>query len=297
MSSALRAALGRYMDDHPSEDGFYRTPIEGLVLMRTTERVGPAHLVYKPLLCIVLQGAKQVMLGNDVFDYGAMQYLAVSVDLPVVGRVTQATAREPYLALTLDLDIDLLREVAGQFDDRPKSGGRPPAGAFVGELEPQIADCLLRLLNLAEAPKAIAIVYPAIARELYYWLIASPHGAAILDLALPNSPTQRIAETIHVIRSEFAKPLRMERLAAIAHMSLSSFHQHFKAVTSMTPLQFQKQLRLLEARRLMLANLANATHAAYEVGYESTSQFSREYARVFGAPPRRDVVDLRAATA
>jgi AraC-like DNA-binding protein len=296
MSSALCAALVDFTDRHArGEDGFYPSAIEGLSVMRASERVGPTHTVYKPSLCVVAQGAKQVMLGDAIFDYGEDQYLAVSVDIPMLGRVTRAAANAPYLALILDIDAALLREVAGQLDAPPQGRGASTLGVFVGDVEPQMADCMLRLVRLADTPQAVPVLYPAITRELYYWLLAGRDGAAILDLVLPASPVRRIAEAIHVIRNEFTRPIRVERLAGIARMSPSSFHQHFKGVTAMTPLQFQKQLRLLEARRLMLTGAVSAAHAAHRVGYESPSQFSREYARLFGAPPRRDAVELRSA--
>jgi AraC-like DNA-binding protein len=295
MSSPLAQAVAAYVERHPARDGIWRTAVEALSFMRADRGAAPVHQVHKPSLCIVLQGAKQTMLGDGIFNFGAMQYLAVGVELPVAGRVTAASAAEPYLAAVLDLDVDLLAEVAGRLAERPKLVGPPGLGLFVGDLTPQMADCLLRLTAAADAPEAVPILYPAIARELYYWLLTGPHGAAILALALPGGPARRIADAIHLIRAEFARPLPVERLAAAARMSASSFHHHFKAVTSMTPLQFQKQLRLLEARRLMLSDAANAAYAAYQVGYESASQFSREYARAFGAPPKRDAAGLRAA--
>jgi AraC-like DNA-binding protein len=297
MPSALCAAVSNHLDRRPDSGPLYASAIEAMSFMRTEDLLGPTHLIYKPSLCIVLQGAKQAMIGSEVFPFSAGRYLAVSVDLPVLGQLTRASAAEPYIAMMLDLDADLLLTVVAEIGERPKSKGGSNSGVFVADLGPQMADCLLRLVQLAETPQAIPILYPAIARELYYWLVTSPHGGAILDIALPMSPTQRVANAIHAIRADFAKSIRIERLAGIARMSVSSFHHHFKAVTAMTPLQFQKQLRLLEARRMMMTDTVNVSDAAYRVGYESPSQFSREYTRQFGTPPKRDVVELRTAAA
>lgn len=299
MSSALRDAVLAYTDTRASSGAFYATGVEALMLMRSDRPTSPRHALYKPALCINVQGAKQVMLGDEVFDYGELQYLVVSLDLPILGRVTHAASGKPFLAMVIEIDVNLMREVMEQFAEPadPIAATDRSLGVFVGDFGPPLIDCALRLMRLLKTPHAIPALYPSIMRELYYWLLTGPDGAAIRRLTLPDSHTQRIARAIHVMRKEFASPVRIERLAAVAHMSPSSFHHHFKAMTSLTPLQYQKQLRLLEARRLMLAEAANATSAAYRVGYESASQFSREYARMFGAPPRRDAVELRSPPA
>ena len=293
MSSALRDAILAYTEARVNHGTFYPTDIEALLVMRSDRETVPRCALYRPALCINAQGAKQVMLGGQVLDYAALQYLVVSLDLPILGRVTCASPSEPFLGMAIELDVNLLREVMEQLGDQPNVASDPGPGVFVGDFGPQMADCALRLMRLLETPRAIPVIYPALMRELYYWLLTGPDGAAICRLALPNSHIQPIAKAIHVMREAFASPVRIERLAAVANMSPSSFHQHFKAVTSMTPLQYQKQLRLLEARRLMTADSANAASAAYQVGYESASQFSREYARMFGAPPKRDAAYLR----
>ena len=168
---------------------------------------------------------------------------------------------------------------------------------FVDALVSPVADCVARLIRLLDTPGAVPILYPSIMRELSFWLLTGPSGGRIARLALPSGHAQRIADAINVMREDIARPVRVEELAGAARMSPSSFHKHFKMLTSMTPLQYQKQLRLLEARRLMTADAANVANAAYRVGYESPSQFSREYARMFGAPPKRDVTALRTAAA
>lgn len=293
MSVSLKTALNQYFAAHGHGDGLHRTDIDALTLMRTSHETLPQHVMYTAALCIVVQGAKQVTLGDATFNYGEMQSLIVSVELPMLGSVTKASADEPYLGITLGFDVSLLREVMAQISPLPRSAGNGRLGIFVGDLDGPVADGVTRLIHLLGTPRAIPILYPSIMRELSFWLLTGRHGGEFANLALPDGNTRRIADAIHLLREEFARPLPVPQLAAAARMSVSSFHQHFKALTAMTPLQYQKQLRLLEARRVMLADAVSVTSAAYHVGYESTSQFSREYARMFGAPPKRDVHGLR----
>jgi AraC-like DNA-binding protein len=245
---------------------------------------------------VVLQGAKEVAFGDRTLRYDAMQSLIVSIELPAQGRIVEASPGAPFIGLHLDLDITGLRAVLEGLENPPQ-----PADAgfsvFVDDLTGPLADCVLRLLRLAETPDAIPVLYPALQREICYWLLAGKNGSQIALLALPDSHTRRIADAIRLLRQDFARTIRVEELAQAARMSPSSFHHHFKTLTAMTPLQYQKQLRLIEARRLMLTDAANASNAAYRVGYESASQFSREYARMFGAPPKRDVAALKAMPA
>jgi AraC-like DNA-binding protein len=252
--------------------------------------------MYKPALCITVQGAKQVLFGDKLFDYGEMQALVVGVEQPGVGRVTRATLREPYLGIFLQLDLGILREVTAQLSPPPKPNGDTRMGVFGIEVDGPLADCIGRMIQMLETPQAAPILYPAIMRELSYWLLTGESGGEICKLVSPNSRTQRIAEAICLLRDDITRPIRIEQLADTAQMSPSSFHQHFKLLTSLTPIQYQKQMRLLEARRLMVEDGANVTGAAYRVGYESVSQFSREYARMFGTPPKRDIADLQAVS-
>lgn len=296
LSSRLRLveSLMRYTAAHVGEDHFYRTELPRLLLMRTDGETQPRHALYEPALCINVQGAKKIMLEDRKVDYGEMQYMIVSVDMPIIGHVSSASPGKPFLSMILGIDHAILRAVMDQVDT-PDFDGRSSFSVSVGTLDEPLTACLLRLMELLDKPQDIPVLYPLIAREIYYRILTGGNGAALARLALPGSHAQRIAQAIHVMRSDFAKPIRIEDLAAKANMSPSSFHAHFKEMTSMSPLQFQKQLRLLEARRLMTIGIA-ASRAAYEVGYESASQFSREYARMFGAPPKRDVDALRAAT-
>ncbi|TCR63525.1 AraC family transcriptional regulator [Bosea sp. BK604] len=298
MQPSLKDALSRYIARHGGSDGLFETAIGGLFLMRSSREEMPKPVVHRPAICLVAQGAKRVLFGEDSFDFGEMQALIVGLELPAFGRVIEASAEEPFLALALEFDVAMLRQVMAELDTPPVPKVEAGLSVFVDDaLGGPLAACFLRLVELLDTPKAIPVLFPAIMREICFWLLTGPNGGRICKLALPDSHTQRIAAAIHVLRAHFAEPVRIEQLAAAARMSPSSFHQHFKTLTGMTPLQYQKQLRLLEARRLMVAVGSNVTNAAYEVGYESASQFSREYARMFGAPPRRDVVELKVVPA
>ncbi|MEA3541703.1 MAG: AraC family transcriptional regulator [Pseudomonadota bacterium] len=291
--SALKNAVARYIEREGGRDGLYTTAIDGLALMRSISETLPHPLVYRPALCLVAQGAKRLALGDASFDYGVEQALIVSVELPGFGYVTEASRVTPFLGLVIEFDIGILREVLEQLDTPLKHDGQMGSGVFIDGLTSPVADCATRLVQLLDTPSAIPILYPSIMRELSFWLLTGANGSRIARMALPSGHAQRIADAISLMRADLARPVRVDELAAAARMSPSSFHQHFKTLTSMSPLQYQKQLRLLEARRLMVAETANVANAAYRVGYESASQFSREYARMFGAPPKRDISVLR----
>ncbi len=293
MSSSLKEAIARHIDAVSDKDGFFATGIDGLTLTRSRSETIPHHVLYKPALCVVAQGAKQVLLGEDTLRYEEMQALVVNVEIPLIGHVACASDETPYLGLILELDSRLMREVLDRVEKPPQpSAGQAPA-AFVNDVRGPLADSMLRLVNLLDTPAAIPVLAPSVLREIYFWLLTGPNGGEICKFATADSHTERLSRAINLLRGDFPRQIRSEQLAAAAQMSPSSFHQHFKALTSMTPLQYQKRLRLLEARRLMLTDKISATTAAYHVGYESASQFSREYARMFGAPPRRDVEELR----
>ena len=295
MADALKQAIQRYANAHANADGFVEAPVPGVSMMRVHAPTGIMHAIYKPVLCLVLQGAKQVTAGDAVHHFAAGQSLIVSVDLPILGRVVRASRAEPYLSLAVDLDMSVMRELMGQVTATPGLPGRRDPAVFVDETDAAIADCALRLVRLLDRPEAAAVLRPAIVTELHDWLLAGRHGAALRRLALPGGHGQRIARAVAVLRAEFARTVPVARLADAAGMSASSFHQHFKAATSLSPLQFQKQLRLLEARRLMVSEGISASRAAFAVGYESVPQFTREYGRMFGMPPGRDASEGRAA--
>jgi AraC-like DNA-binding protein len=297
MLPALADALSRYTDTHRDRTGIHRTAIAGLILMRSENKTLPHGVIYRPALCAIVQGAKQLTLGSDVFDYRAGEALIISVELPAFGNVTKASKAEPFLGITLEFDMAIMHEVLAQLDAPAAIDSEPGLGVFVERLADPVVDCLLRLVRMLDTPDAIPILYPAVMRELCFWQLTGTNGAKTRKFILPNGHAQRIAKALYILRDDFRRPVRIDELAEAARMSHSSFHQHFKTLTSMTPLQYQKQLRLLEARRLMTADSGNVANAAYQVGYESPSQFSREYARMFGVPPKRDVAGLKGVKA
>jgi AraC-like DNA-binding protein len=293
MLSHLKTSVEEYIEECGGGEGLFLTPIDGLALMKTSKEVLPHHMVYKPALCVVAQGAKQLILGDQVWDYGEGTALVVSVELPAFGKVTRVTRSEPYLGLSLEFDVALMREVMDQLDVPPIPGSKRSIGLFLQVMTASLADCITRLVRLLSMPEAIPILYPLIMREICFWLLTGPNAGEVCKIALPNGNTRRIADAIHMLRENYLRPIRIAELAVTARMSPTSFHQHFKTLTSITPLQYQKQLRLLEAQRLIVADSLNVAQAALQVGYESASQFSREYARMFGKPPKRDSMTKR----
>ena len=254
--------------------------------------------VYKPLICLILQGAKQFTTGPETYEFAAGQSVIVSADVPVSSRITRASRAEPYLALGIELDmavlLDLSMQLGGPADVMTVLPTVLPT-VLIDDTDAAVADCALRLMRLLDRPEAIPLLQPSITRELHYWLLSGRHGRTVRGLARPGGTAQRIAQAVALLRAEFDRPLRVERLAAAAGMSSSSFHHHFRAITSLSPIQFQKHLRLIEARRRMLGDGVSTSRAALEVGYESITQFTREYGRMFGQPPRRDMNESRAA--
>jgi AraC-like DNA-binding protein len=292
MSTELAKALLRYTDSQ-SGDSPFMTAIDGLAVLRSDHPKPPSHMISRPALCIVAQGAKWATFGGQRLEYRAGQALVVGVETPSIGRVVEASPGKPCLVLAFELDLAIMRSVAEGLDNPPRASGKPGRGVFVSDFQGPLADCALRLVRLLDTPKAIPTLHSLIMREICYWLLTGPHGGEVARMALANSPSQRVISAMHSLRSRFRETVRIDDLAAIARMSTSAFHRQFKALTSLTPLQYQKQLRLLEARRLMVSRALNVEAAAFEVGYESPSQFNREYARMFGAPPKRDLKHLQ----
>lgn len=293
MQSEMARTIAQYVARTGGPDAVSHTPVPDVVIMCSTCARMPFRKIYKPSLCVVAQGAKRIAVNDAIIDYGAGSALAVSIEMPGHGSVTHATSAEPFLGMTIGFDIAVLREVLEQMPAPPKPSG-DRLGVFVERLSEPVQDCLVRLVRMLDTPEAVPVLYPALMRELYYRLLAGPNGPEICKIARSDSHTHRIADAIYLMRSDVARPLRIEEMAEAARMGVSSFHQHFKTLTAMSPLQYHKQLRLLEARRLMVAEAANVTHAAFRVGYESPSQFSREYARMFGTAPKRDAMALKA---
>jgi AraC-like DNA-binding protein len=281
------------------QDGIHPTPITRLNLVRLSRPTAPLPTLYQPAVCIVAQGRKQAMFGHTVYVYDRSQYLVVSVDLPIVSQILEASAERPYLCVRLDLDPAMLAalllevEPAGPNGENGGSDRPPGFGLALSVLTPELLDAANRLLRLLETPSDIPVLAPLAEREILYRLLSGEQAARLRQIARADSKLQQISRAIRWIKRNYAEPFRIEAVAAEAGMSPSALHQHFKAVTAMSPLQFQKQLRLQEARRIILSQAVDAATAGYRVGYESPSQFSREYSRLFGAPPMRDIARLK----
>lgn len=291
VASSLLDAVNAYVEGQGGGQGLFPTSIDSFNIVCSFKERMRMRQVYRPSLCVVLQGAKEITLGEETLRYGTMECLAIGMTLPATGCIIEASPDAPYIGVNLELDPVMIREVLEQLDAPPAPPATSGPCLFVRRVDEPLADCVLRLLRLCETPKAIPILFPSIMREICYWLLSGPDGGELCKLAEPESNAARVARALHLMHEDVARTLRVEELADAARMSLSSFHQHFKAMTSMSPLQFQKQLRLLEARRLMVTEDASVTEAAYQVGYVSASQFSREYSRMFGVAPKRDVMN------
>lgn len=277
---------------HAPADGAHETATPALTLYRTSAPTDLAAVVYVPSLCIVAQGSKEVLLAGETYRYDPARCLLVSVDLPVSARVVEASTECPCLMLRVTLDTAAVGEfMADGLTDPP--GGPPGLGLAVTPMEPPLVDAVGRLVALLDSPNDVAPLAPLALREITYRVLTGPQGARLRQIAAAGGPANRIARAIRWLKDHFADPLSVEALAKSVRMSPSAFHLHFKHVTALSPLQYQKRLRLQEARRLMLADGTDAAEAAYRVGYESPSQFSREYRRMFGAPPRQDVAVLK----
>lgn len=286
MVPTLLDIVRRYAEAHADRDGVARTPIPGVTIIRQTAPTALQYAICQPLVAFVLQGAKRVAMGNQTFDFGARESLLIAADVPTVSQITRANISVPYFSLVVDLDPAVIESLVVEMGQSPFTADKP---VRVDPTESEVADAALRLMRLMDRPAFVPILQAQYIRELHFWLLLGRHGAAIRSLGVADSHTHRVARAVAFIRMDFAKPLRVEHLAEVAGMSPSSFHEHFRAITSLTPLQFQKQLRLIEARRMMLADGEMISNAAYAVGYESVSQFTREYSRMFGLPPARDM--------
>ena len=277
------------------EDGRVK-PLEGLFLNRASSPTGPLHAVSQPCFCVIAQGSKETLLGERRYRYDPYHYLLVTAELPIAGHVLEASEERPYLSLRLDLDASLVSSVmveAGYTSPRSRADVR---AIDVSPLSAHLLDAAVRLVRLLDVPGEAPVLAPLITREIVYRLLTGAQGDRLAYIAVLNGHRHRIAQAVRRLRDGFDQTLRIEHLAEELGMSPSSFHYHFKAVTEMSPLQFQKQLRLQEARRLMLGEDLDAATAGYRVGYDDASHFNREYKRLFGRPPMRDVERLRKAT-
>ncbi|RRJ90779.1 AraC family transcriptional regulator [Flavobacterium macacae] len=278
---------------HAVRDGLTQTKIPGVSLFRSSVMDVPVPYFYNQCLCIIVQGEKEVMLDNEIYRYMPSQYLTVSVDLPLMYRITKASRAKPALLMKIDIDLKLLSELLLHTNLNVGETPTTKRGIFVGEFDKPMHDSVLRLARLMNSPADIPALATQTMREVLYRALCNDYGDVIAQIARKGSRMESIANAIRKLKKDFRQTITVEELAEVAHMSVSSFHSHFKSVTAMSPLQFQKSLRLIEARSIMISQDIDVANAAFWVGYQSPSQFSREYARKFGRPPARDVSIIR----
>lgn len=290
----LQAELATLIERYSVRDGIHETAIESLSFIRLSHISEPKYGVFKPSLCIIVQGEKDVWLAQERFRYSPADYLVASVDLPVIGQVVEASFEVPYLSLKLEFTPNQILEVLNDTEVRAGLKENAKRAMFVSQIELSLLDAVLRLARLLDTPKDIPVLAPLFTKEILYRILQGQHGTTLEQIAIEGSSTYRIKDVIEQIMTNYSRPFRIEELAKIVNMSVPTLHRHFKEVTAMSPIQFQKQLRLQEARRLLLAESTDAADVSFRVGYESPSQFSREYSRLFGLPPIEDIKRMRA---
>lgn len=277
---------------YSTTDAVSDTPLESLKIVRRNHKTGPVHSLYAPCMCFVVQGEKLVTVGGTQYRCEPSKFFASAANMPVVGEVVKASSGAPYLCLVLNLDQKIIYEIASAAG--PRSAPSEGTGVFVDDVTAPLTDAFLRLVRTLGNAMDRQILAPLITREIIYFLLKSRFAGIIYQIGIKGSQMWRIYSSIEKIRRDFASPLTVDTLADMSDMSPSAFHQYFKKVTLLSPIQFQKQVRLQEARRLLATETVDVTSVAYRVGYESPSQFSREYARLFGLPPSKDVKNLQA---
>jgi AraC-like DNA-binding protein len=293
----LRAELARRIAFYigPAEKRI--TDIPGLLFVRRTGPTAPKSVTYEPSLAVVAQGRKRADLGPTTFIFDESRFLLTSVDLPVVSQVLGASEEVPYLCLLLKLEMPIVRELLSREEVQPPAASSDSPAMATGEITSELLGACCRLVELLDHPQDIPFLSSLIQREIIYRILQAPVGTRLRAIATLGDQSNRTAKAIAWIRTNYAKPLRVEELAKLAGMGVSTLHNHFRALTAMSPLQYQKQLRLHAARGRMLTDGIDAASVAFEVGYESATQFNREYSRFFGQPPMRDVRILRSASA
>ncbi|HCG7130187.1 TPA: AraC family transcriptional regulator [Vibrio parahaemolyticus] len=297
MQDAYRAfatqKLAKLIDRWTGNANQYDTPISGLRFSRWTTPTPPTSYTHNPSICLIAQGRKRVLLAEESFIYDANHFLISSVDLPIIANIIEASEEQPYLGLIMELDLTEISQLIVDSELAFTQSKEAQKGIAVGELSESLLDAFVRLAELLDEGQNIKILAPIIKREIFYRLLMSEQGTRLHQIVTAGSHSHQIAKAIDWLKNNFVKPLSVGDLASYTGMSKSSFYTHFRSMTSMTPLQFQKKLRLSEARRLMLTENLDAMAATFKVGYESPSQFSREYSRLFGAPPSKDIKSLR----
>ncbi|HCG7479997.1 TPA: AraC family transcriptional regulator N-terminal domain-containing protein [Vibrio parahaemolyticus] len=285
--------LAKLIDRWTGDANQYDTPISGLRFSRWTTPTPPTSYTHNPSICLIAQGRKRVLLGEESFIYDANHFLISSVDLPIIANIIEASEEQPYLGLIMELDLTEISQLIVDSELAFTQSKEAQKGIAVGELSESLLEAFVRLAELLDEGQNIKILAPIIKREIFYRLLMSEQGTRLHQIVTAGSHSHQIAKAIDWLKNNFVKPLSVGDLASYTGMSKSSFYTHFRSMTSMTPLQFQKKLRLSEARRLMLTENLDAMAATFKVGYESPSQFSREYSRLFGAPPSKDIKSLR----
>jgi AraC-like DNA-binding protein len=286
-------ALGQSIARWTDRGDRLETAIPGLTLYRRDEPTEPVSIMYEPRICVIAQGAKRVLLGDESYVYDEHHFLLTSVDLPTFVQIIKASPEKPCLGLILKLDQCEMSQLVVDSNLPPPRAAQSSRGMATGEVTMPLVAPLQRLIDLLDEPKDIPILSPIIQREIFYRLLVGDQGTRLRQMAAAGSQGQQIARAIDWLKGNFTQQLRIDDLAGQVNMSTSTLHHHFRALTAMSPLQYQKWLRLNEARRLMLTERLNATTAAFQVGYESPSQFSREYSRLFGTSPLHDITNLR----
>jgi AraC-like DNA-binding protein len=304
-TSEIRRLIINECERWHANDGAFQTAIPGAMLYRFSAPTELAPVFLEPRISVALQGTKRIVLGDEEYVYGDSHFFLTAVDVPVVAQILEATREKPYLCFLLKLDLDMARQMISDFGfvvdplgpvpegTATKDSILPRYGVSTGPATHELLDAIYRLLRLLSTPSDIPILSNLIKREIIYRLLTSEHGYRLRQIAFNGSYDHRIARTIALLKQNYAKPLSIEKLAKAAGMGVSTLHHHFKTLTSISPLQYQKQLRLHEARRLLLAGACDAGSAAFEVGYESRSQFTREYRRLFGEPPMRNIKAIK----
>lgn len=283
--------VGRIMQAVPA-DGVAEV-FPGLFFARSSKPTERLHSVFKPAFCVIAQGSKQVLLGEDVFVYDSGNYLISSVDLPIVSHVAEASADKPYLSFRMNLDSSIVASVMMESGIETKRNGNTVKAMNVSPIDADLLDSVVKLARLLDDPKEMQFLAPLVIREIIFRLLKGEQGARLSYLVHSEGDTQRISKAVKQLRENISAPLKIENIARELGMSVSGFHHHFKSVTAMSPLQFQKQIRLQEARRLMLGEEMDVASAGFRVGYEDPAYFSRDYKKLFGAPPQRDIAQIR----
>ena len=281
--------------DYCRAEGPNPTPLEDLKIVRREHTGEATPGMYRPEVCFVLQGEKNVWVGRRVYRYNPAHYLVSCLNVPAIAQVTAASPEKPFVCLMLALQPSIVYEILQEMPSAGLQSGASPGAVHVEKVTPELADAFARLLRTVSNGSELKLIAPSIVREIHFRLMCSRFGTEVRQLGVVGSRTQRIGKVVEHLRKEYAAPLRITDLARMANMSPSSFHEHFRQVTNLSPLQYQKQIRLQEARRILSVETADAASVAYRVGYESPSQFSREYRRFFGQPPMRDMERVREA--